>query len=455
MDARARLPLAAFCCALALVCPQPAEAQEAHASLAAMPAFIAPTQPSHGARISCTGRLVRSTRARAAVVDATRVSKSERASGAGGVTLRIPNVEAGVAGSRCDLELKLDADVGSTPEGTVILDFTDFAASGIVLGSPDGAKDAAFTVTARLLETGTDIPIQTARPLAVERLTTTDGERGPAGDNESDARDASGSLAFSWSGKQVFRVVLDNRPQDDTERKDDADGPADDTRGETAETSSVTDDETARLDDDAKPEEGTVGGTDRDLGAQSDTEASSQAQDDGIATGEDPHVVDAAALDGARDCCRALVALDTPQALSADDIPVTSASSRKPAAIAFPKQYQLSYLPSGEVVAPTFLRLLGSFRGWMDILDVDIKNRATDAKVRLFFRNDDGSLEEWYDGDTYLAGWRRMLVNEDFDFTVTLEGFSRETDGDLIDSTIETAQPLFDLEFGFTPVIPS
>lgn len=475
MAAKSTLPLAALCCALALTCPQEAGAQMAGngvATVTPLPSTAALPRP--GARVSCTGCLSRSPSACAVVVDTARADGDGDGPKTGTATLRLPGFVLDDGGA-LDLELRLDVTASGLQDGEAVVDFAD-PGTGILLGSPRGGGNASLTVTARLLRAGTDLAAPTGRVLIAERIVT--GHAGSTVECPAPPQTVTGKgdqpLTLAWTGGSVYRLSSgpsadgDASPGDKTRDTDDKSSGTDGAPigdGATAPDAAGTEDRLAGADD--RPQ----GGQDsaEDTGTEDDTVPDSTsgtastapvsgATDAGSAfpaNAEDPLAVDADALDPDEDRFSALVALDAPQTFATADYPVTSAASRRALLLAFPKRFQVTYLPSGEIVVPTLLRIMGATSSGANVKGIRIENRATDAKVRLLARNPDGSLKEWFDGDTYLLGERQIKRNEDVDFEVRVEGLSHETDGELIEASVYQAQPLFDLVFEYTPVAPS
>lgn len=465
MAAKSTLSLAALCCALAIACPRPTGAQTLDGlGAATSPSLAAATLPARSARVSCTGCLSRPSSAHAVVVDTSRTGKDGKTSDTGNATLQMPGFALDSEGNRLDLALRLEMTAGGLEDGGVVMDFSGPDPAAILLGNPLGTEKTAFTVTMRLLKAGCDLEAQSDLELGIERIA-------PSKDGSPTAipvdRRAAGETApatFTWSGGGVFRIAVtdpyapgasdgdDSSHPDGPEVEDEASQEQDRTQKSADDNQGVDADMAAGGIAEADDRKGRDGGSEDPGKEGAGSVSKEEPATDPVA--EDPRAVDADALDTDRDCCTALVALDAPQELAAADYPVTSATSRRIGSLSLPKQFPLTYLPSGEIVAPTLLRVLGATTGWMDVKDISIRNRATDAKVRLSARKADGTLEEWYDGETFLLGWRRIQIMEDVDFVVTLEGFSHETDGDLIEASVYDAQPLFTLAFTYDPNFP-
>ena len=81
-----------------------------------------------------------------------------------------------------------------------------------------------------------------------------------------------------------------------------------------------------------------------------------------------------------------LTALDHTTTVDAASIEVAAANQpvRKSAIIAFPESVEVVFLPSGEIVAPTLLTLLGAKNTRNEIKKITIVDPATTAKLRLY-----------------------------------------------------------------------
>lgn len=163
-----------------------------------------------------------------------------------------------------------------------------------------------------------------------------------------------------------------------------------------------------------------------------------------------------AATDIDPDNFTAAVALDSPRSLeaSAPAAYATDEPVRQRIILSVPKTFELLFLPSGEVVAPTALTVLGGERAYNDIKDMTLTDKATQATLELYAPEDDGSLSQEYDGTTFLKGYRRLDLKEDVSYTVKLEGLDHEREQDLIMAAIEAPQHLFTLNVVFMPIIP-
>ena len=154
-------------------------------------------------------------------------------------------------------------------------------------------------------------------------------------------------------------------------------------------------------------------------------------------------------------CC-VLAALDHTEVIDAANIEVAAANQpvRKSAIIAFPESIEVVFLPSGEVVAPTLLTLLGAKNTRNEIKKVTVVDPATTAKLRLYAVAPDGGKTLEFDGDTLLA-WRRLDIMQDVSYQIELVGFDRARDANIIAAAIESPQRLMTLRFDYYPYVPT
>lgn len=152
-------------------------------------------------------------------------------------------------------------------------------------------------------------------------------------------------------------------------------------------------------------------------------------------------------------CCM-MVALDRTETVDAASIEVTAADKlvRKAAIIAFPKTVEVVYLPSGEVVAPTLLTLLGAKGTANQIDNLTVVDPATTAKLHLYAVTSNGGKIEEFDGESLLSN-RILHRMEDVSYQIELEGFDRARDADIIAAAIESPQRLMTLRFDFSPYV--
>lgn len=154
------------------------------------------------------------------------------------------------------------------------------------------------------------------------------------------------------------------------------------------------------------------------------------------------------------DNCCMMVALDRTETVDAASIEVTAADKpvRKAAIIAFPKIVEVVFLPSGEVVAPTLLTLLGAKGTANQIDNLTVVDPATTAKLHLYAVTSDGGKTEEFDGENLLNN-RILHKMEDVSYQIELEGFDRARDADIIAAAIESPQRLMTLRFDYSPYV--
>ena len=154
------------------------------------------------------------------------------------------------------------------------------------------------------------------------------------------------------------------------------------------------------------------------------------------------------------DNCCMMVALDRTETVDAASIEVVAADRpvRKAAIIAFPKTVEVVFLPSGEVVAPTLLTLLGAKGTANQIDNLTVVDPATTAKLHLYAVSSDGGKTEEFDGKSLLSN-RILHRMEDVSYQIELEGFDRARDADIIAAAIESPQRLMTLRFDFSPYV--
>ena len=152
-------------------------------------------------------------------------------------------------------------------------------------------------------------------------------------------------------------------------------------------------------------------------------------------------------------CCM-MVALDHAETVDAASIEPVAADNptRKYTLITFPKTVDLVFLPSGEIVAPSVLTLLGAKRDRNRIEKITVVDPATTATLRLYAIGADGSKTEEFDGEKLLAT-RILQKNEDISYELRLEGFDRARDADIIAAAIESPQRLMTLRFDYASYI--
>lgn len=151
-------------------------------------------------------------------------------------------------------------------------------------------------------------------------------------------------------------------------------------------------------------------------------------------------------------CCM-MVALDRTETVDAASIEVVADKPvRKAAIIAFPKTVEVVFLPSGEVVAPTLLTLLGAKGTANQIDNLTVVDPATTAKLHLYAVTSDGGKTEEFDGESLLSN-RILHRMEDVSYQIELDGFDRARDADIIAAAIESPQRLMTLRFDYSPYV--
>lgn len=151
-------------------------------------------------------------------------------------------------------------------------------------------------------------------------------------------------------------------------------------------------------------------------------------------------------------CCM-MVALDRAETVDAASIEVAADRPvRKAAIIAFPKTVEVVFLPSGEVVAPTLLTLLGAKGTANQIDNLTVADPATTAKLHLYAVTSDGGKTEEFDGENLLNN-RILHKMEDVSYQIELVGFDRARDADIIAAAIECPQRLMTLCFDYSPYV--
>lgn len=151
-------------------------------------------------------------------------------------------------------------------------------------------------------------------------------------------------------------------------------------------------------------------------------------------------------------CCM-MVALDRTETVDAASIEVVADKPvRKATIIASPKTVEVVFLPSGEVVAPTLLTLLGAKGTNNQIDQLTVVDPATTAKLHLYAVTSDGGKTEEFDGENLLNN-RILHRMEDVSYQIELEGFDRARDADIIAAAIEAPQRLMTLCFDYSPYV--
>lgn len=474
MASKNLLPVVALCGALATGTPVAAWATPVMAD--SLPAALSPA-PDPSSTIMCkrfslkqatiltSGCLRRNTDA-SIVVDIERSNK-ENESQAGCAVCTWHSVVLDADDDPCDLELRIDiASIDDSANGAkVAFDSTFFKkGGGICLGcaaanADDAQLTLSFTASLRLTKAGTDAIAAGEASLLFYAVSTEDTDihfeksagalsltRGTkAGPIEIDAHALGRQciladpalLEMEWNGSGAVGIVpsaLGAKTLPSNE------GPSNATIKEEGADKEAGMDDTPAL--------------------ANSVPASFEAPDETVADPNDSELADSLGLACPQEvdegnCC-VLAALDHTETIDAANIEVAAANQpvRKSAIIAFPESVEVVFLPSGEVVAPTLLTLLGAKNTRNEIKKITVVDPATTAKLRLYAVAPDGSKTLEFDGDTLLA-WRRLDIMQDVSYQIELEGFDRARDANIIAAAIESPQRLMTLRFDYYPYVPT
>lgn len=474
MASKNLLPVAALCSALATGMPVAALATPA--ADVPLPAVncLATNQMSTIARqrfslaqasISTSGCLRRCTNS-SIVVDTERSSTADGPlTGCVICTWRAAATDAD--GDSCDVKLCLDITLSddSANGAKVAFDGTFFEkGGGICLGcaaanADDTQPTLSFTASLRLTKAGTDAIAAGEASLLFYAVSTKDTDahfekpagslsltRGiEAGPIEIDARAQSRQriladpalLEMEWNGSGAIGILPSAF---DAKTLPPNDEPIN-----------------ATIQEESADKEAGAGDT---LSPTNSVPASFEAPNEPAADPNDPEFADSLGLADPQEidegnCC-VLAALDHTEVIDAANIEVAAANQpvRKSAIIAFPESIEVVFLPSGEVVAPTLLTLLGAKNTRNEIKEVTVVDPATTAKLRLYAVAPDGGKTLEFDGDTLLA-WRRLDIMQDVSYQIELEGFDRARDANIIAAAIESPQRLMTLRFEYYPYVPT
>ena len=474
MASKNLLPVVALCGALATGTPIAAWATPVMAD--SLPAALSPA-PDPSSVIACkrfsltqaavsTSGCLRQDTDSSIVVDIKRSDKTN-GSQAGCAICTWRSVALDADDDPCDLELRIDiASVDdSANEAKVAFDSTFFEkGGGICLGCAAASADdtqptLSFTASLRLTKAGTDaiaageasLLFYTAKAEDTDvhfeksagALSLTRGTK--AGPIEIDARALGRQciladpalLEMEWNGSGAVGIVPSALGA-------------------------------KTLPSNEEPSNATIKeeGADKEAGAgdtpalANSVPASFEASDESVANPNDSELADSLGLADPQEidegnCC-VLAALDHTEIIDAANIEVAAANQpvRKSAIIAFPESVEVVFLPSGEVVAPTLLTLLGAKNTRNEIKKITVVDPATTAKLRLYAVAPDGSKTLEFDGDTLLA-WRRLDIMQDVSYQIELEGFDRARDANIIAAAIESPQRLMTLRFDYYPYVPT
>ncbi|WP_368130013.1 hypothetical protein [Collinsella aerofaciens] len=474
MASKNLLPVVALCGALATGMPVAAWATPVMAD--SLPVALSPA-PDPSSTIMCkrfslkqatiltSGCLRRNTDA-SIVVDIERSNK-ENESQAGCAVCTWHSVVLDADDDPCDLELRIDiASIDDSANGAkVAFDSTFFEkGGGICLGcaaanADDAQPTLSFTASLRLTKAGTDAIAAGEASLLFYAVSTEDTDihfeksagalsltRGTkAGPIEIDAHALGRQciladpalLEMEWNGSGAVGIVpsaLGAKTLPSNE------GPSN-----------------AAIKEEGADKEAGAGDT---LALTNSVPASFETPDETVANPNDSELADSLGLADPQEidegnCC-VLAALDHTEIIDAANIEVAAANQpvRKSAIIAFPESVEVVFLPSGEVVAPTLLTLLGAKNTRNEIKKITVVDPATTAKLRLYAVAPDGSKTLEFDGDTLLA-WRRLDIMQDVSYQIELEGFDRARDANIIAAAIESPQRLMTLRFDYYPYVPT
>lgn len=466
MASKNLLPVAALCSALATGMPVAAPATPAVDVPLPAVSCLATNQTSAIVRqrfslaqasISTSGCLRR--RANSSIVVDTERSRTTDGPLTGCVICTWRAAASDADGDSCDMELRLDIALSddSADGATVAFDSTFFEdGGGVCLGcvpsSADGTQPAiSFTAALKMTKAGTDAAANGEIPLMFY-----------ASDTESQktrGKQRTGSLSLT-RGANPGPVDISTQTQDAhhvfadpalLEMEWNGAGAV----GLAPSTGDIASDSSENSGEMAPGDNGTPG----DITPPSSgplatySEPSETAADaDGTQAGENLGYPMPADIDEGN-CCM-MVALDRTETVDAASIEVVAAERpvRKAAIIAFPKIVEVVFLPSGEVVAPTLLTLLGAKGTANQIDNLTVADPATTAKLHLYAVTSDGGKTEEFDGENLLSN-RILHRMEDVSYQIELEGFDRARDADIIAAAIESPQRLMTLRFDFSPYV--
>ena len=466
MAPRKLLPVAALCSALATGTPLAAWATPVMAD--SLPTALSPAPAPLSAiackrlslaqaTISTSGCLTCDTDG-SIVVDIKRPNR-ENDPQAGCATCTWKSVAVDANGDVCDARLRIDiASIDDSANGAKVA--FDSAMStegggvciGCVPSNADGAQPTiSYAVSLQLTKAGTDAVATGEAPLLLFALGSGDqkgqnktqkgslsiirGSEPRPIDIDAQAQGAQRILAdpallqMTWSGTGAIGISSSIPGEMSGYPKD-----------EDADTSTRVD----IADDAPSPENNTAGPSE----TPDDTAAgpSNDQPDDGLGFAAPPDVDEG-------NCCM-MVALDHTETVDAASIEPVAADNptRKYTLITFPKTVDLVFLPSGEIVAPSVLTLLGAKRDRNRIEKVTVVDPATTATLRLYAIGADESKTEEFDGEKLLAT-RILQKNEDISYELRLEGFDRARNADIIAAAIESPQRLMTLRFDYASYI--
>lgn len=465
MASKNLLPVAALCSALATGMPVAALATPAVDVPLPAANYLATNQMSTIARqrfslaqasISTSGCLRR--RANSSIVVDTEHSRTSDGplTGCALFTWRAAATDAD--GDSCDVELRLDIALSddSADGATVAFDSTFFEdGGGVCLGcvpsSDDGTQPAiSLTASLKMTKASTDATANGEIPLMFYASGTESQEiRGKQRTGSlSLTRGANpGPVDISTQTQDVHHVLVDPALLEMEWSGAGAVGLA-------PSTGHIASDSSENSGEMAPGGNGTPDGITPPSSGPSATfsePSETTAAVDGTQAGENLGYPMPADIDEGN-CCM-MVALDRTETVDAASIEVVADKPvRKAAIIAFPKTVEVVFLPSGEVVAPTLLTLLGAKGTANQIDNLTVVDPATAAKLHLYAVTSDGGKTEEFDGENLLNN-RILHKMEDVSYQIELEGFDRARDADIIAAAIESPQRLMTLRFDYSPYV--
>lgn len=358
----------------------------------------------------------------------------------------------------CDVELCLDITLSddSADGATVAFDSTFFEdGGGVCLGcvpsSADGTQPAiSFTASLKMTKAGTDATANGEIPLMFYASGTESQEiRGKqrTGSLSLTRGTDPGPVDISTQTQDVHHVLVDPALLEMEWSGAGAVGLAPST-GDIASDSNENSGEIAPGDNGAP---GDITPPSSGPSATFSEPSETAADADGTQAGENLDYSMPADIDEGN-CCM-MVALDRAGTVDAASIEAAADKPvRKAAIIAFPKTVEVVFLPSGEVVAPTLLTLLGAKGTANQIDNLTVVDPATTAKLHLYAVTSDGDKTEEFDGKSLLNN-RILHKMEDVSYQIELEGFDRARDADIIAAAIESPQRLMTLCFDYSPYV--
>ena len=465
MAPRKLLSVAALCSALATGTPLAAWATPVMAD--SLPTALSPAPaPSNAiackrfslaqATISTSGCLTCDTDG-SIVVDIKRPDK-ENGPQTGCATCTWKSVAVDADGDVCDIRLRIDiASIDDSVNGAkVAFDSATHEEGGVYLGCVSSNTDVAqpiisYTASLQIAKAGTDTIATGEVPLSFfadgmddqkgqnktskGSLSVTRGPKPNSIDIDAQTQDVQRILAdpallqMAWSGTGTVGITFPMSGDTSSYPKHEA----------------VDTPEHVGIVDDAPSSENNAA-TPSDKPGDTVTEPSDAQPEDGLDLVAPPDV-------DAGNCCM-VVALDRMETVDAASIEPVAADNptRKNTLITFPETVDLVFLPSGEIVAPSMLTLLGAKRDRNKIDKLTVVDPATTATLHLYAIGADGSKTEEFDGEKLLAT-RVLQKNEDISYELRLEGFDRARDADIIAAAIESPQRLMTLRFDYASYI--